>query len=108
MFKVVTSNDMNDYLQETIGGDFTCKDFRTLSSNLFFIKYIRQLEIPVNKTSIKKNITQSLNKTAEKLGHNRSTSKNSYVSPKIIKKYVKYPNTFYRTKNIKKFLYNSL
>lgn len=107
-FKVITSNDMNEYLQETIGEDFTCKDFRTLSSNLYFIKYIRQLEIPVNKTSIKKNITQSLNKTAEKLGHNRSTSKNSYVSPKIIKKYVKYPNTFYRTKNIKKFLYNSL
>ena len=106
--KVINSNDMNEYLQEAIGQEFTCKDFRTLSSNLYFIKYIRKLEIPNNKTSIKKNITQSLSKTAEKLGHNRSTSKNSYVSPRVIKKYVKHPNTFYRTKNIKKFLYNTL
>ena len=99
---------MNEYLQEAIGKDFTCKDFRTFSSNMFFIKNIRKLEIPYNKTSIKKNIKEALKKTAEKLGHNTSTSKKSYVSPKIIKKYLKHPNTFYRTKNIKKFLYNIL
>lgn len=107
-FKVINSIDMNEYLQDAIGEDFTCKDFRTFSSNMFFIKNIRKLEIPTNKTNIKKNISQALRKTAEKLGHNPSTSKNSYVSPKIIKKYLKHPNTFYRIKNIKKFLYNTL
>lgn len=106
--KVVTSNDMNDYLQNKTGQDFTCKDFRTLSSNMYFIKYIKNLQIPLNKTQLKQNIVSSLNKTAEKLGHNRSTSKNSYVSPKVIEKYTKHPNAFSRAKNIKKFLYKIL
>ena len=30
MLYVVTSNDMNEYLQNKTGQDFTCKDFRTL------------------------------------------------------------------------------
>ena len=106
--KIVTSNDMNEYLQNKTGKDFTCKDFRTLASNMYFIKYIKNLPIPLNKTQTKKNITISLNKTAEKLGHNRSTSKNSYVSPKVINKYTKHPNAFSRAKNIKKFLYKIL
>ena len=99
---------MNDYLQNKTGQDFTCKDFRTLASNIFFIKYIKNQQIPLNKTQLKQNIVSSLNKTAEKLGHNRSTSKNSYVSPKVIEKYTKHPNAFSRAKNIKKFLYKIL
>lgn len=106
--KNVTSNDMNEYLQNKTGKEFTCKDFRTLASNMYFIKYVKKLPIPLNKTQTKKNITISLDKTAEKLGHNKSTSKNSYVSPKVIDKYTKHPNAFSRAKNIKKFLYKIL
>ena len=99
---------MNEYLQIKTGQEFTCKDFRTLASNMYFIKYVKKLPIPLNKTQTKKNITISLDRTAEKLGHNKSTSKNSYVSPKVIDKYTKHPNAFSRAKNIKKFLYKIL
>lgn len=88
----ITSTDMNKYLQSIMGKDFTCKDFRTHAANKLFIKNIQKLDIKKNtKTELKKNISTALELTAKELGHNKSTSKNSYVNEKLIEEYNNFP-----------------
>jgi DNA topoisomerase-1 len=90
-FVRITSIDMNKYLQSIIGKDFTCKDFRTHAANINFLKHLQCIKINENPTkgTLLKNISQSLESTAKELGHNKSTSKNSYVNEKLIDEYVK-------------------
>jgi DNA topoisomerase-1 len=88
----VDSTDMNKYLQSVMGEEFTCKDFRTYAANQIFLKYLMSIEInKTTQTHLNKNISIALEKTAKKMGHNKSTSKNSYIDNKIIDEYLKDP-----------------
>ena len=99
LFYRISSDHMNKYLQNIIGKEFTCKDFRTHAANKIFLKFIQKCEIS-NKN---KTINKALEHTAEKLGHNKSTSKNSYVSEKLIEFYKNNPNKI-KNQDIKKVL----
>lgn len=95
----VDSIDMNKYLQSVMGKDFTCKDFRTYAANFLFLKCLKNIELDkTTKAQLKKNVSEALEKTAKKLGHNKSTSKNSYVDNKIIEQYYTDPNKIKRSK----------
>lgn len=80
----ITSDHMNKYLQYIIGKEFTCKDFRTHASNKIFLKFIQ-------KCDDKNAINLALEYTANKLGHNKYTSRNSYINEKLIEMYKKTP-----------------
>ena len=90
-FVRINSIDMNQYLQSIIGKDFTCKDFRTHAANIKFIKHLQNIKINENpkQTVLKKNVSRALELTAKELGHNKATSKNSYVNEKLIDEYMK-------------------
>ena len=36
--KEISSEELNNFLKEQMGNDYTCKDFRTYSANILFIK----------------------------------------------------------------------
>lgn len=90
----IRSTDMNTYLKKTIGGDFTCKDFRTYASNILFLKYLCKKELPKTKTKLKQNLKETYDEVAQKLGHTRAISKQSYVIPLIEEKYMENPKPF--------------
>lgn len=87
--------EVNNYLKAVMGGDFTCKDFRTYASNLLFLKYICNLPIPETQRETKKNLKDIYDKVADKLGHTRAISKKSYVMPIISEKYLEQPDYFF-------------
>ena len=90
----INSADMNAYLQSIIGKEFTCKDFRTHSANINFLKHIQNITPSKNdytKTELKSYISKALELTAKDLGHNKTTSKNSYVNEKLLDEYLKFP-----------------
>ena len=77
----ITSDTLNEYLKQHMG-DYTCKDFRTYSANVLFIKaFLKNAKNPVG---VKKIILQSIDQSAEKLGHSRSISRKSYISQSLI------------------------
>jgi DNA topoisomerase IB len=39
LFNGLSSDELNCFLKEHMGKDYTCKDFRTYSANMLFIKY---------------------------------------------------------------------
>ena len=98
--KKVTDMDLNHYIQEFMGKDFTIKDFRTYAANYHFINYLlneTKKRLPKNDKIKKKNIVKSLEKTAKHLKHTKSISKKSYVMNFIVELYMN--NTEYFIKN---------
>ena len=95
--KKITDCDINDYIQEFMGKDFSVKDFRTYAANFHFINSLlteTKKRLPKNEKIKKKNIVKSLKKTAKFLKHTKSISKKSYVMNFIIELYMNNPSYF--------------
>lgn len=90
----ITSNDINCYLKNIMGDDFTAKDFRTYAANDLFLKFILQKDIPQSITQTKKTINECYDEVAEELGHTRSVCRSSYVMPLIPERYLENPSEF--------------
>lgn len=100
--KNVTYRDINDYIHEHMGEEFTIKDFRTYAANLHFVKYLMEetkKRKPKNKTVVKKNIKNAFEKTARKLKHTKAISKKSYVASFCIELYTSDPDYFIQRVN---------
>jgi DNA topoisomerase-1 len=80
--KVIHSEELNDYLKENMGNEYTCKDFRTYSANILFIKAF--LKNSKDNQKSKKIILKSIDNVAEHLGHTRNISRKSYISTNLL------------------------
>jgi DNA topoisomerase IB len=82
------SDDINDYLKEKTGDDFSAKDFRTWSATV-----IAALALAVSgpaqgtKTSRKRAITRAIKETAHYLGNTPAVCRASYIDPRIFDAY---------------------
>jgi DNA topoisomerase-1 len=77
----VTSADVNDYIREATGGEFTAKNFRTWGASVIaFEQMLAAQEEEVRKISLK----TVLEPVAEALGNTPAISRKSYVHPKLI------------------------
>ena len=83
----IGSGDVNHYLHEITGEDFTAKDFRTWSgsvSALYAFKDVGEFE---TVSECKKKIVSVLDEVAVNLGNTRTVCKKYYVHPTVIKSY---------------------
>jgi len=100
----VSDKDLNDYIKNNMGDEFTIKDFRTYGANFHFIRALLQVTIkqtPGNSRSIKKNLIKAITITAKFLKHTKTISKKSYVNNYIIDFYQNHPDYFVRRKDDK-------
>ena len=80
--KILNSEDLNTYLKNFMGKEYTCKDFRTYSANVLFIKAF--LKNSKKNEKVKKIVLESIDSTAQHLGHSRNISRKSYISNNLI------------------------
>jgi len=90
----IVSGDMNSYMKNIIGDDFTAKDFRTYAANDLFLKSLVQKDVPTSASQIKKVVNECFDEVAAELGHSRSICKTSYVMAIIPEKYTEDPTGF--------------
>jgi DNA topoisomerase I len=78
----VNSSDVNAYIREGSGGDFTAKNFRTWGASVIAFEQMlaAQTDEDVRKVSIK----TVLEPVAEALGNTPAISRKSYVHPQLI------------------------
>lgn len=98
--KKLTYSDLNEYIQEYMGNEFTAKDFRTYAANYHFVESLlleTRKKNPETDVIKKNNLSNALNKTANFLKHTKSIAKKSYVMNFIIEYYM--TNTKYFIKN---------
>ena len=79
---VISSEELNVFLKENMGNNYTCQDFRTYSANVLFIKSF--LYNAKKESNVKKVILKSIDSSAKQLGHTRSISKKSYISDNLL------------------------
>jgi DNA topoisomerase-1 len=84
--RAITDLDLNQYVQKYMGEQFTVKDFRTYSSNYYFIMSLLK-ETKLHNNNIKENIKNAIKKSSFYLKHTKAISKKSYVLNFIIDMY---------------------
>lgn len=85
---LVTSDDVNSYLRQVSGQDFTAKDFRTWAGTLLAACALRDLARFESETEAKRNVLIAIDSVARKLGHTRAVCRRAYVHPAVIDTYL--------------------
>jgi DNA topoisomerase I len=84
----VDSSDVNDYLREITGTEFSAKDFRTWSATVIAARELR--EAPLEETEKAKNaiVVEAVDIVASELGNTRAVCRASYIHPDVIAGYM--------------------
>ncbi len=83
----VTSSDVNDYIREVSGGDFTAKDFRTWVGTVQAALLLAEHEYVETQSERKRRLNDVVKAVAERLGNTPAVAKKSYIHPEIIAAY---------------------
>jgi DNA topoisomerase-1 len=84
----VTSQDVNDYLREIAGEEFTAKDFRTWAGTVLAAMALQEFEKFDSKAQRKRNIVRAIERVAGRLGNTPSVCQKCYVHPAILESYL--------------------
>jgi DNA topoisomerase-1 len=84
----VDSSDVNDYLREMTGQDFTAKDFRTWAGTVLTCAELQALEAFESETQAKKNMVQAIKVVSSLLGNTPSVCRKCYVHPAVLDCYM--------------------
>lgn len=79
----IRPQDLNDYIREAAGGDFSTKDFRTWTGSVFaFESFVeaRQKGLPATKS----NVNAVIAGVAARLGNTVAVCRKSYIHPAVI------------------------
>jgi DNA topoisomerase IB len=83
----VTAADINDYLREISGGDFTAKDFRTWNATVLAAVGLAVSEQAESQGARKRAIARVVGEVAGYLGNTPAVARTSYIDPRIIELY---------------------
>jgi len=85
----ITSQDVNDYLREVAGQDFTAKDFRTWAGTVLAAMALNAVGDFETKTQAKENIKEAIYAVSKILGNTPAICRKCYVHPAILETYLK-------------------
>ncbi|QJW88897.1 DNA topoisomerase IB [Spirosoma taeanense] len=83
----IDSGMVNDYLKETMGEDFSAKDFRTWAGTVNALRLLVELEPCSTEKELKKNVNTVLDEVSQRLGNTRTVCRKHYVHPQILEAY---------------------
>jgi DNA topoisomerase-1 len=84
----VASTDVNAYLREAVGGDFSAKDFRTWQATVLTAIELARIGTAGSVVEAKRNVTAAVTAAAERLGNTPAICRKSYVHPAVIDAYM--------------------
>ena len=84
----IASEDVNDYLREASGGDFTAKDFRTWAGTVLAYRALRALQPGEGERGARQNVVKAIRQTAARLGNTPAVARGSYVHPAVLEAYL--------------------
>jgi DNA topoisomerase-1 len=84
----IGSSDINEYLQEISGQDFTAKDFRTWAGTVAAAWALEEFEAFDSEVQAKQNILRAIEKVAATLGNTPAVCRKRYVHPAVLEAYM--------------------
>ena len=86
--RTIESDDVNEYLRQITGWDFTAKDFRTWAGTVVATCALQDLGEYESQTQAKKNVVRAVEVAAKHLGNTAAICRKSYVHPEVIDAYL--------------------
>lgn len=99
----IHSDDVNDYIKEVMGEEFSAKDFRTWGGTLLASMELSLTERSRHISERKRAVTECVKKVAQKLGNTPAIARASYIDPRVIRAYV-VTNDLYKVREAVKTL----
>ena len=84
----VNSEDLNDYIKEVMGEEFSAKDFRTWAATSLTAIALDELEVADTQDAIDKNIIKVIKQVSELLGNTPAICRDNYIDPRIFDAYI--------------------
>jgi DNA topoisomerase-1 len=84
----ITSDDVNAYLKEITGEDYTSKDFRTWAGTVLAAQMLKDFEKVDSSAKAKKNIVSAVEAVAKRLGNTKAVCRKCYIHPAIFDAYL--------------------
>jgi DNA topoisomerase-1 len=85
----ITSADVNDYLREIAGEEFTAKDFRTWAGTLHAATALLECGPCGEEKEARGRVTEAVKRVAERLGNTPTICRECYIHPAVIDVYLK-------------------
>ncbi len=86
--QTVGSGDVNDYLREITGEDFTAKDFRTWTGTTLALAALEEIGPSPDERQAKSAIVRAIDRVAEQLNNTRAVCRKYYVHPMVFEHYL--------------------
>jgi DNA topoisomerase I len=83
----VRSADVNAYIQEKIGEEFSAKDFRTWSGTVLAAAALAGEPKPKSEAAAKRTVAAAVESVAAALGNTPAVCRRSYIDPRVFDRY---------------------
>jgi len=80
----IRSSDINGYLQEHLGTEFTAKDFRTWAATVLAAVGLADVDAGDSETVRKRAVAQVAKDVARHLGNTPTVARSAYIDPRVI------------------------
>jgi DNA topoisomerase-1 len=80
----VTSQDVNAYIREATGGEFSSKHFRTWGGTVRALSLFAQLPLPETKAAAARATNIVVDEVARHLGNTRAVCRKCYIHPQVL------------------------
>ncbi|HWE44997.1 MAG TPA: DNA topoisomerase IB [Caulobacteraceae bacterium] len=80
----IDSSDVNGYIRETMGDDFSAKDFRTWAATVSAARALCLEPAPESAAAAKRTSTQAIKAVAAILGNTPTVCRSSYIHPAVL------------------------
>jgi DNA topoisomerase-1 len=104
----IDASDVNAYLKEIAGEEFTAKDFRTWAGTVLAARALQEFQAFDSKAQAKRNVVQAIESVAKRLGNTKAVCRKCYIHPDVINLYMEGSLLQTLTRRVKKELTRSL
>jgi DNA topoisomerase I len=84
----VTSSEINEYVKDIMGEEFSAKDFRTWGGTLLATAELAAVVKAKTQKQKQKAVTKCVKRVAKKLGNTPEIAKSSYIDPRVISSFM--------------------
>ena len=86
--RAIDSADVNEYLRQVTGQDFTSKDFRTWNGTVLAVQALQTCGAGESAAQAKKAVVEAIKTVAAQLGNTPAICRKCYVHPAVIEAYL--------------------
>jgi DNA topoisomerase IB len=83
----VRSEDVNGYIQEKIGEEFSAKDFRTWHGTVLAALALAARAVPRSRSGAERAIRAAVEEVADALGNTAAVCRSSYIDPRVFDRF---------------------